>query len=73
MHDDADPTGGDPPRIDVSPALHMAGHEAELLGLEDVEDTAPVLEGEGRGGDDHGEPRHHLGTDIATRGAGHAD
>ncbi|MFN7150395.1 MAG: hypothetical protein ACK4V6_13060 [Microthrixaceae bacterium] len=60
----------EPPLIDVSPALHMAGHEAELLGVENVEDTAPALtDDEDRGVD----PVHHLGSDIATRGAGHAD
>ena len=31
------------PLIDVSGALHMAGHEAELLGFEGVPDTAPVV------------------------------
>jgi hypothetical protein len=60
----------DTPLIDVSPALHIAGHEAELLGVEDVEDTAPAL---ARDDDSTVDPVHHLGSDIATRGAGHAD
>jgi hypothetical protein len=60
----------DTPLIDVSPALHMAGHAAEDLGFEDVEDTAPALTGDENPASD---ARHHLGSDIATRGAGHAD
>lgn len=61
--------------IDVSPALHIAGHEAELLGFEDVADTGPLVhEGAPEAdGDPHDAARHHLGSDIATRGAGHAD
>jgi hypothetical protein len=69
VSDDPNPEH-DTPLIDVSPALHMAGHEAELLGLDDVEDTAPTLTGDD---DPNGDARHHLGSDIATRGAGHAD
>ncbi len=69
MSDDTTPEH-DPPLIDVSPALHMAGHEAELLGLDGVEDTAPALTGDE---DPSVDPVHHLGSDIATRGAGHAD
>lgn len=63
------------PLIDVSPALHLAGHEAEVLGLEGVADTGPLVhEGSPEGDDDpHDAARHHLGSDIATRGAGHAD
>ena len=56
--------------IDLSPALHTAGHEAEDLGFDGVEDTAPALAGDE---DPSGDPVHHLGSDIATRGAGHAD
>ena len=60
------------PLIDVSKALHMAGHEAELLGLEGVPDTGPVVHGGSPDEDDpHGDPKHRFGTDIATRGVGH--
>lgn len=31
------------PRIDVSPALHEAGHEVADLGFEGVPDSGPVL------------------------------
>ena len=31
------------PAIDVSPALHEAGHEVEALGFEDVPDTGPLV------------------------------
>lgn len=31
------------PRIDVSPALHSAGHEVHDLGFDDVPDDGPVL------------------------------
>lgn len=70
MSDDPNPDH-EPAVIDVSPALHMAGHEAELLGLDDVEDTAPALKADDE--DPSSDARHHFGTDIATRGAGHAD
>jgi hypothetical protein len=61
------------PLIDVSGALHMAGHEAELLGLEGVPDTGPVVHAGNPDDDDdpHGDPKHRFGTDIATRGVGH--
>lgn len=32
-----------PRRVDVSPALHAAGHEVHDLGLEGVPDDGPVL------------------------------
>lgn len=31
------------PRIDVSPALHDAGHEVEELGYADLPDSGPVV------------------------------
>ncbi|MBK9180118.1 MAG: hypothetical protein IPM45_11245 [Acidimicrobiales bacterium] len=31
------------PRIDLTPALHEAGHEVADLGLEGVPDTGPVV------------------------------
>ncbi len=62
------------PLIDVSKALHIAGHEAELLGLEGVPDTGPVVHAGNPDDDDpHGDPTHRFGTDIATRGVGHHD
>jgi hypothetical protein len=58
------------PRLDMTEALHMAGHEVDDLGLEGVPDTAPAIE------DDEyppeqmaGEFEHHVESDIATRGA----
>lgn len=61
-----DPTGHESPQLDMSEALHMAGHEAEDLGLEGVPDTAPVIE------DDESDEidfEHRAESDIATRGA----
>jgi hypothetical protein len=72
MTDDATPEH-EPRLIDVSPALHIAGHEAELLGFDDVPDTGPLVH-EGspeQDADPHGDPKHRFGTDIATRGVGH--
>ncbi len=37
-----EPTEDRPP-IDLSGALHMAGHEVHDLGYDDVEDTAPLV------------------------------
>lgn len=54
--------------IDVSPALHTAGHEVEDLGFEGLADSAPVLH------DDESDDvdfSHRLGADIATRGQDH--
>lgn len=74
-HDD--PTASDEdrerPLIDVSGSLHLAGHAAEALGVQDVPDSAPVIHSDNPEEDPSGEARHHLGSDIATRGAGHAD
>lgn len=70
---DGDAPDPAPPRIDLTPAVGMAGHEQELLGLEDVADTADIIR------DDHlvngpdGPDGERVVTDIATRGAGHAD
>lgn len=61
------------PLIDVSGSLHLAGHAAEALGVQDVPDSAPVIHSDSPEEDPSGEARHHLGSDIATRGAGHAD
>lgn len=45
-------SGGQPrPLIDVSPALHEAGHEVADLGYEGIPDSGPVLHPErGRAG-----------------------
>jgi hypothetical protein len=61
-----------PPVVDFSGALHMAGHESELLGFDGVEDSAPLVDlGSPDDDDPGGDPRHRFGTDIATRGTGH--
>ena len=66
-----DAAGGDDDEveIDVSPSLHIAGHEEELLGTEDVPDTGPVLHDatadDARRAD---EAAHEIDADIATRG-----
>ena len=53
--------------IDVSAALHTAGHEIEDLGFEGVPDSAPVLHDDDEDEVDFG---HRAETDIATRGQG---
>jgi len=69
---DDEPTGADddPPAdapkgpIDLTGALHTAGHEVELLHAENVPDTAPLLHT-----DDTGErTADHIDGDIATGG-----
>jgi len=61
--DTATPSGRRRP-IDLTPSLHTAGHEVELLHAEDVPDTAPVLHT-----DDDGEnAADRIDGDIATRG-----
>jgi hypothetical protein len=55
-------------RIDVTPALHTAGHEVEDLGFGGVPDSAPILHDDDTDEEDF---EHHLETDIATRGQGH--
>jgi hypothetical protein len=56
----------DAPKLDMSEALHMAGHEIEDLGLEGVPDTGPVIEDDDS---DEFDFEHHAESDIATRGA----
>jgi len=71
MADARDHAAGDDDEIeiDVSPSLHIAGHEEELLGTEDVPDTGPVLH-DAAGGDARraDETAHEIEADIATRG-----
>lgn len=55
-----------PPKLDMTEALHMAGHEIEDLGLEGVPDTGPVIEDDDS---DEFDFEHHAESDIATRGA----
>lgn len=69
----ANADGRERPLIDVSGSLHLAGHAAEALGVQDVADSAPEIHSDSPEDDLSGEARHHLGSDIATRGAGHAD
>lgn len=61
--------GPDEPRpgVDVTGALHEAGHEEALLGTEGVPDTGPVL----RQPDD--EDRRDLGLDAAAELGLHGD
>jgi len=52
MGDVDDPTALPSPKIDVSKALHEAGHETADLGFEDVPDTGDVTRPDDRGEDD---------------------
>jgi hypothetical protein len=71
--DGDDTTDPGPPGIDLTPSLGMAGHEQELLGLQDVADTADINREDhlvdGPSGPD---AEDRVATDIATRGGGHA-
>lgn len=70
---DEGPTDDDaehrPPSIDVSAALHTAGHEVHDLGFDGVEDTAPLV----HAGDPEEQPEsaeelaHRLGPDLYGR------
>ena len=59
----------DRPLIDVSGALHMAGHEVHDLGYDDVEDTAPLVHSGSP--EEHEETAeelaHRIGPDMAGR------
>ena len=41
--DESRPQHHEMPKIDVSKALHEAGHEVEELGFEGIPDTGPVI------------------------------
>ena len=77
--DEHPPTGGDdtadpgPPGIDLTPSLGIAGHEQELLGLADVEDSADIIREDHLVNGPDSPDGERVVTDIATRGAGHAD
>lgn len=57
------------PPIDVSAALHMAGHEVHDLGFDGIEDTAPLV----HAGSPDEQPEtaeelaHRIGPDLAGR------
>lgn len=67
-HPDAD-TDAAPtrPLIDVTPALHIAGHEEELMGTVGVPDTGPVLRHPGEP-DEHEEAEQRIRDAVVTRG-----
>lgn len=67
------PDAPDRPVVDVRSALHVAGHETELLHAEDVPDTGPVLHPDEddpdlRPGSHHHDVAEGFEGDIATRG-----
>jgi hypothetical protein len=65
------PDDADRPLIDVSPALGEAGHETELLGYTDVEDSGAVLKDAGAADEhDDEDPEDQILRNIATRGVG---
>lgn len=61
----------DRPLVDLRPALGLAGHEVEELGLEGVPDTGEVLYATEERTNAVQHPMDHVEADIATRGQGH--
>ena len=58
----------DRPLVDLRPALGLAGHEVEELGLEGIPDTGEVLYATEERTNAVQHPTDHLESDIATRG-----
>jgi hypothetical protein len=56
------------PIVDVSAALGEAGHESEVLGYEDVEDSGPVLQDAGAHEETPEEAEQRVLDAMATRG-----